>query len=81
MAYLSSEVTTALIMHAVKVVVYQHYLCLDSQVWLLAACMGAAMALGIWAGKRIIEHMPTAWFRRFVAVPLLVVSVQMLLFG
>jgi uncharacterized protein len=80
-AYISSEATTALIMHAVKIVVYQQALRLDPEVWLLAACLGAVMVLGTWVGKHLIERLPAAWFRRFVTALLVMVSVQMLLFG
>jgi uncharacterized membrane protein YfcA len=80
-AYIASEATTALAMHGVKTVVYQHYIALDQAFWLLAALMGSAMILGTWSAKRFIERMPQAIFQRFVAVLLVVIAGYMLIHG
>jgi uncharacterized membrane protein YfcA len=80
-AYIASEATTALAMHGVKAVVYQHYIALDREFWLLAALMGSAMILGTWSAKRFIERMPQAIFQRFVAVLLVVIAGYMLIHG
>jgi len=80
-AYIASEATTALVMHAVKAVVYQRALHIGHEVWLLAAFLGVAMILGTWAGKRFIERMPVTQFRRFVTLLLMIIALQMLLFG
>lgn len=79
-AYIATEAVTAVVMHAVKSVVYQHYIQLE-QVWVLAVALGLAMILGTWAAKRIIEQMPAERFRNFVAALLVLISLQMLLFG
>ncbi len=79
-AYIASEAVTALVMHVVKSVVYQHYIHLE-QVWLLAVALGVAMILGTWTAKRMIERMPPERFRNFVAILLVLVSLQMLVFG
>jgi uncharacterized membrane protein YfcA len=80
-AYIASEATTALAMHGVKTVVYQHYIALDQAFWLLAALMGSAMIIGTWSAKRFIERMPQAIFQRFVAVLLVVIAGYMLIHG
>lgn len=80
-AYIASEATTALAMHGVKTVVYQHYITLDREFWLLAALMGSAMILGTWSAKRVIERMRQAVFQRFVAVLLVVIAGYMLIHG
>ncbi len=48
---------------------------------MLAAALGLAMILGTWAAKRVIEQMPAKRFRNFVAALLVLISLQMLLFG
>lgn len=80
-AYIASEATTALVLHMVKTVVYQRYLHVKEEVWLLAAYLGVAMVLGTWAGKRVIERMPAEQFRRFVEILLVILSLQMVIFG
>lgn len=80
-AYIASEATTALAMHAVKTAVYQHYIVSDHEFWFLAASMGVAMVLGTWSAKRIIERMPRETFRRFVAILLVAIAGYMVLHG
>lgn len=80
-AYIASEATTALAMHGVKTVVYQHYIVLDREFWFLAALMGVAMVLGTWSAKRVIERMPREIFQRFVAILLAVIAGYMVLHG
>jgi hypothetical protein len=80
-AYIASETTTALAMHGVKTVVYQRYITLDREFWLLAMLMGVAMILGTWSAKRVIEHMPQEMFQRFVAILLVAISVYMVIHG
>jgi hypothetical protein len=80
-AYIASETTTALAMHGVKTVVYQRYITLDREFWLLAMLMGVAMILGTWSAKRVIEHIPQEMFQRFVAILLVAISVYMVIHG
>ncbi len=80
-AYIASEATTALVMHAVKTLVYQPFVPLDHEFWIFAALMGAAMILGTWAAKRAIERMPRQAFQRFVATLLVVVAAYMVVHG
>ena len=80
-AYIASEAVTALAMHVVKTVVYQRSLTLGRETWLLALLLGIAMIAGTWASKHIIERMKPEKFRAFVAVLLVILALQMLLFG
>jgi uncharacterized membrane protein YfcA len=80
-AYIASEATTALVMHSVKTVVYQQFIRLDQEFWILATLMGCAMILGTWAAKRAIERMPQAKFQRFVTLLLVVIAAYMVLHG
>lgn len=80
-AYVASEAVTALAMHGVKTVVYQHFLVLDRSFWFLAVLMGMAMTLGTWSAKRIIERLPVKTFQRFVTLLLVAIAGYMLLRG
>jgi len=80
-AYVASEATTALVMHGVKTVIYQHYIVLDREFWFLAVLMGGAMVLGTWSAKRVIERMPREIFRRFVAILLVAIAGYMVVHG
>ena len=80
-AYVASEATTALAMHAVKTVVYQQYIALDHEFWFLAVLMGLAMVLGTWSAKRVIERLPREKFERFVAVLLVGIALYMTVHG
>ncbi|HWK53463.1 MAG TPA: sulfite exporter TauE/SafE family protein [Hyphomicrobiales bacterium] len=80
-AYIASEATTALVMHGVKTVVYQQYIVLSCDLWLLAVLMGGAMILGTWSAKRIIERMDRKMFRQFVAILLVVIAGYMVVHG
>ena len=80
-AYIASEATTALAMHGVKAMVYQHYIVLGRDFWFLAALMGIAMVLGTWSAKRVIERLPRETLQRFVAILLVVISGYMVIHG
>ena len=80
-AYVASEASTALALHAVKMAVYQQRLLLPSTLWLLALMLGVAMVLGTWASKRYIERLPPERFRFYVTLLLAVLGARMLLFG
>ncbi|MFN3545370.1 MAG: TSUP family transporter [Thiobacillus sp.] len=80
-AYVASEATTALAMHGLKAVIYQHFIALDRDFWILAALMGVAMVLGTWSAKRVIERMPQQRFERWVAALLVLVAGYMLVMG
>lgn len=80
-AYIASEATTALAMHGLKTIIYQQYIAMDREFWLLAALMSAAMVLGTWSAKRYIERMPREKFQHFVAILLVAIAVYMVVHG
>ena len=80
-AYIASEATTALVMHGVKMVVYQHYINIGREFWFLAALMGGAMILGTWSAKRVIERMPRDIFQRLVTILLVIIAIYMVVHG
>ncbi|MBN1903854.1 MAG: sulfite exporter TauE/SafE family protein [Deltaproteobacteria bacterium] len=79
--YISSEAITALMMHGIKMLVYQHFIPLNREFWSLAALMGIAMILGTWSAKGFVERMPQKTFNRFVAVLLAAIAAYMLVHG
>ncbi|MPM05643.1 hypothetical protein SDC9_51933 [bioreactor metagenome] len=80
-AYIASEATTAVAMHALKTVVYSKLASLTIETLLLGLAMGAAMVAGTFAANRFIRRMEKGRFQTFVAVLLCVVGLYMLIFG
>lgn len=80
-AYVASEATTALAMHALKAIIYQQYIALDQEFWMLAALLGIAMVLGTWSAQRVIARMPRQTFQRVVAALLAAIAVYMVVHG
>ncbi len=80
-AYVASEATSALVMHALKMVVYRHIISLDRQFWFLALLLGVAMVLGTWLSKRAIERIPKQRFQQSVAVMLIILALYLVVHG
>jgi len=80
-AYVASEASTALAMHAVKTVVYGSMLTLDSEFWALGALLGVAMIAGRWAANRIVSRVSRAGFERYVLVLLAVLALYLIIHG
>lgn len=80
-AYVASEATTALVMHGVKLIIYQQFISLDHQFWLLAILLGIAMILGTWTAKRIIEKITPENFQKYISVLLIAIGLYMLIHG
>jgi uncharacterized protein len=80
-AYVASEATTALAMHAVKLIIYQNFITLDKQFWLLAGLLGIAMILGTWTAKRFIEKISPINFQKYISILLIALSLYMLIHG
>lgn len=79
--YIASEATTALAMHGAKTLVYQRYITLDRDFWLLAVLMGIAMVLGTWSARRVLERLPQRIFRVFVTALLTAIAFYMMIHG
>jgi len=80
-AYIASEATTALTMHAAKTIVYQQSISLNRAAWLLAALMGVAMVFGTWSANRVIERVPKKYFLNFVTILLVITAGYMVIHG
>jgi len=80
-AYIASDATTSLVMHALKTAVYQHYIDFDREFWILAAVMGIAVIAGTWVGKKIVENMPQKKFQWLVGILLVLNALYMLIHG
>ena len=80
-AYVASEATTALVMHGVKLIIYQQFISLDQQFWLLAILLGIAMILGTWTAKRFIEKITPENFQKYISILLIAIGLYMLLHG
>ncbi len=80
-AYIASEATTALAMHAVKLAIYQQFITLGREFWIIAILMGIAMILGTWAAKKVIEKISRENFQKYVSVLLVLLGLYMLLHG
>jgi hypothetical protein len=80
-AYIATEATTALVMHAVKTTVYQRFVPLDGQLWGLAGFLGLAMILGTWSAKGLIERLPRDRFQQYVGGLLVASAVYLVVHG
>ncbi len=80
-SYVASEASTALAMHAAKIVVYGSSMSLGQDFWLLGPVLGGAMILGTWTAKRVIERVRREAFERYVTVLLLAISAYMVVHG
>lgn len=81
LAYVGSEAATAVMMHPVKMAVYETKLDHGPGFWPLALALGAAMVIGTWASKRIIERISADRFRMFVGLLLVAIALEMLIMG
>ncbi|EAU55156.1 sulfite exporter TauE/SafE family protein [Mariprofundus ferrooxydans] len=80
-SYIASEAMTAIAMHSTKMLVYQHFVVLDKSFWFLAGLMSAAMIIGTWTAKRIVERLSRDKFQRFVSISLVAIATYMLVHG
>jgi uncharacterized membrane protein YfcA len=79
--YIATEASTAVAMHATKMLVYGRHVTLDERAWTMAALLAVAMILGSWIGKRSVERLSAEKFRVVVAVLLAAIGLQMLIMG
>lgn len=61
--------------------IYQRYISLDHEFWLLAALMGVMIIFGTWSAKRLIDKMPVRIFQRFVLILLIIIALYMIIHG
>jgi uncharacterized protein len=80
-SYIATEATTAVAMHAVKLLVYGHFVQFDEMVWRLAVVLSSAMVLGTWVGKKTVERLSVERFRIVIGGLLVALALQMIVFG
>jgi uncharacterized membrane protein YfcA len=80
-SYIATEATTAVAMHTVKLLTYQHFMHFDARACKLAAVLAAGMIIGTWVGKRTVERLPAERFRLVVGCLLVALAVQMIITG
>ncbi len=80
-AYIASEATTAVAMHATKTIIYGNSLTLDNQFWTLGLILGLAMIAGSWLANRLIRRLSQINFDRYVLVLLILLSIYLIVRG
>lgn len=80
-AYIASEAFTALAMHLTKTIVYGKYSLIGLTELYYGLFIGAAMILGSWTGKKIIENLPRPIFLIVVEILLIISGIQMIATG
>ncbi|MCS7078226.1 MAG: sulfite exporter TauE/SafE family protein [Bacteroidia bacterium] len=78
-AYVGSEAFTAIVMHAVKTVVYQRWLDINAVDVFVGVFMGVIMILGSWVGKQLLQKLEKKYFILLVEFLLIVSGVQFIL--
>jgi uncharacterized protein len=78
-AYVASEAVTAVGIHVTKTVVYQRYALVGWRELALGLFLGAAMVLGSWTGKKLINRLPQKTFALLVEILLFLSALQLLL--
>ncbi len=77
-AYVASEAFTALIMHLTKTIVYKKYSLIGQTELYYGLCIGVAMMLGSWTGKKIIEKLNRDKFILLVEILLIISGLQLI---
>lgn len=77
-AYVSSEAATAVLIHLAKSLVYGRYAAMTADDLLRGLGLGAAMVLGSWTGRKIIERIPRKRFDSLVEAALVVAALALL---
>ncbi|MCW0485043.1 sulfite exporter TauE/SafE family protein [Gaoshiqia sediminis] len=77
-AYVASEAFAALAMHLTKTVVYSKYSLIGIEELYYGLFIGAAMVLGSWTGRKIIEKISRDKFIILVEILLIITGIQMI---
>lgn len=80
-AYIASEGITALVIHGVKISIYQKYIILNQDLSILAAAMGLVVIMGTWTAKAVIKYIPQKVFEHYVAMLLIAIAIYMIING
>lgn len=79
-SYVASEAVTASVMHLTKLGVYGRFAIIGQGDAYVGALLGAAMVMGSWTGRQLIEKMSEGTFRRFVEGLMVIAAVALLIF-
>ncbi|HEX2955973.1 MAG TPA: sulfite exporter TauE/SafE family protein [Chitinispirillaceae bacterium] len=77
-AYISSEATTAVVMHITKSIAYERFALIGQKEIYLGIVLGAGMVSGSWTGKKIIERLPKNTFIIIVEILLFLSGLQLI---
>lgn len=80
-AYIASEAFTALSLHSIKSIIYNHYALLEKKELYYGFFIGIAMILGSWTGKKIIEKINREKFTYLVEILLVIAGLQLMYSG
>jgi uncharacterized protein len=76
-SYVASEAVTAVAIHLTKTAIYGRFALIGSTELLAGVFIGAAMVLGSWTGRRIVDRLPRRTFALVVEVLLLASAAQL----
>lgn len=71
-AYVASEAFTALVIHLIKIIVYDKYALIGRTELYYGLFIGIAMIAGSWAGKKIVQKLPQDKFVLLVEIMLFI---------
>lgn len=71
--YIASDASSSMILHMVKMGVYQNSMSLPTSGWLIAVILSIATMYGAWCGRRFTQKLPKPVFRK-VALAMLAIS-------
>ncbi|WP_020385188.1 sulfite exporter TauE/SafE family protein [Kribbella catacumbae] len=80
-AYIGTEAASAVVMHLTKLVVFGAAALLTWRTGLIGLALVPAATAGAWAGKEVLDRLPTAVFTGLVEAGLVVAGILLLLTG
>ena len=75
--FIATDATCSLILHMVKLAVYQSSLNIPAELWALSVGLAFVTIIGSWSGKNIAKHIPTNTFKKVVMGSLAVSSIML----
>jgi hypothetical protein len=80
-AYIGTEALATVVMHVVKLGVYQGYSLLSLATLMTGLAIGAVMILGSFLGKRVLDRLPERVFPILIEAVLIITGLQFVVFG
>lgn len=80
-AYIGTEALATVTMHVVKVGVYSGYALINLETLALGLSIGAVLIVGSYAGKKILDRVPTTVFPVIIEGVLIIAGAQFLVLG